>query len=91
MARWSSDLDIQGHYLRGCREFKRLACIVTLRKFLRAFQSREPPGQHRPRASLRRPVKPGDGDPQEDGRAVASAVGGVIGGYWALATLQAGW
>ena len=63
--RLASDRDSKGPLLRGCREFKRLACIVTLRKFPRAFQSREPPGQHRPRASLRRPVKPGDGDPEE--------------------------
>ena len=42
--RLASDRDSKGgRYLRGCREFKRLACIVTLRKFPRAFQSREPP------------------------------------------------
>jgi hypothetical protein len=29
LARWSSDRDIQGRYLRGCREFYSRACAVT--------------------------------------------------------------
>jgi hypothetical protein len=41
LARWSSDLDIQGHYLRGCREFYSLACAVTRCKFPDSVPGRE--------------------------------------------------
>jgi hypothetical protein len=39
LARWSSDRDLQGHYLRGCREFYSLACAVTGANFPTAFQA----------------------------------------------------
>jgi hypothetical protein len=41
LARWSSDRDIEGRYLCGCRGFYSLACAVTRCKFPDRVPGRE--------------------------------------------------